>query len=291
MSASSFAERLAGLLTTRRYGRSLAWFDETDTTMAEARRLAAAGAADGTLVVAGRQTAGRGRQGRTFVSPAGGLYMTLVFAPPGAPADGWRCGFAAALAARDALRAAGGDEVEFDWPNDLVAGDRKVAGILMELLSPAPGGPAAPTLLLGVGLNLGGDPSAVDPALAGPAGAVPGFAGRDARAEVAAHFLRRMEELAPRCADDASWRSVLDEVRAVSRAARGARIVVRLADGTKIAGRGIGIDEDGAVRLLDDEGQERRVRYAERVYDVPRAAERPEVGAEKRGDEPRGGKP
>jgi len=266
LSASPFAERLAGLLTTRRYGRTLAWFDETDTTMAEARRLAEAGAEDGTLVVAGRQTAGRGRQGRTFVSPEGGLYMTLVLAPPGAPADGWRCGFAAALAARDALRAAGGDEVEFDWPNDLVAGERKIAGILMELLSPSPDGPAAPTLLLGVGLNVGGDPSAVAPALAGPAGPAPGFAGRDARAEVAAHFLRRMEELAPRCADDASWRGVLDEVRAVSRAARGARIVVRLADGTEIAGRGIGIDEDGAVRLRDDDGAEHRVRYAERVY-------------------------
>ncbi len=253
--------RVAG----RAYGGALVFLPSVDSTMDEARRLLREGAAPGTVVLAERQTAGRGRLGRTFVSPPGGLYLTLLLAPPGDPADGWRCGFAAALAARDAIRAAGGPEVEFDWPNDLVLGPRKVGGILLELILPAG---RAPALLLGVGLNLGPDPAASDPAAAGPAGPVPFPAGDDPRAEVAAGLLAGLEALVPLCADEAGWGSVLDAVRAFSRAARGAPVSVRTADGGELSGRGVGLRADGALLLRLPDGTLHAVRYGERVYDT-----------------------
>lgn len=108
------------------------------STMDEARALAAAGAADGTVVVADEQSRGRGTKGRLWHSPPGfGLYASIVVRPrPGESAAAMRLlPLAAGLAARDALREACGAEVRLKWPNDLVHGHRKVGGVLCESVS------------------------------------------------------------------------------------------------------------------------------------------------------------
>lgn len=261
---ADLGEALRAALRTRVYGRPLFFTETTGSTNADAHDLVRRGTPPGTLVVAARQTAGRGRLGRTFVSPPGGLYLSLVLEPPGDPATAWRCGFAAALAAREAIVAAGGPGVEFDWPNDLVLGDRKVGGLLMELVTTP-----KPVLILGIGLNLGPDPRASDAAAAGPAGPIPAFGGRDVRVAVAAELLARLEDHVPRCGDDAGWRGVLDGVRAVSRAARGARVAVRDVQGMLYEGRGAGLRDDGAIVIEQDDGATVVVRYGDRVYDEP----------------------
>ncbi len=263
---SHLQQEIEARLQTRRLGRPLVVLERTTSTMAAAREQLRSGAGPGAAVVAEEQTAGRGRLDRPFVSPPGGLYLTVILEPPPDPADGWRCGFAAALAARRAVFAARGPELTFDWPNDLVIGDRKVGGILLELLDLSAGDRRAFVLLLGLGLNLGPDPHAVDPAAAGPAGPVSALPPGDHRAIVAAAFLGALEELAPRCGEEPGWLAVLESVRAISRAARGYPVAVRDADGNLVTGSGVGIQADGALRIRTPEGREVVVRYGERVY-------------------------
>lgn len=112
----------------------------TGSTNARARDLAAAGAPHGTLVTAGEQTAGRGRQGRTWSAPGGrALLCSLVIRRPGPLLP---------LAAGVAVAAVAGDDARVKWPNDVLLGGRKVAGILVE------GRPQEDWAVLGIGLNV-----------------------------------------------------------------------------------------------------------------------------------------
>lgn len=266
MTRSGLSGDIQIALTTRRFGRVLAWHPELSSTMDQAKALARSSAvAPGTVVIAERQTQGRGRLGRSFVSPPGGLYLTLILEPPGPAENGWQVGFAAALAARRAIQAVGGPDVEFDWPNDLVFGERKLAGILLELLTFTPEEGRRPLLLLGIGINLGPDPRAIDPAAAGPAGPVPGIAG-DQRAAVAAAFLNALEPAVECCGTAAGWKEVLAEVTAFSRAALGRPVAVRTLEGQVVSGKGVGLRDDGAVLIELNDGTVTAVRYGERIY-------------------------
>lgn len=128
----------------------------TDSTNLRARELARAGAPHGALVTAGRQSAGRGRQGRTWVAPAGrALLCSLVIRSPGRLLS---------LAAGLAVAEVAGDEARVKWPNDVLVADRKVAGILIE------GRPQEGWAVLGIGLNVALDPEDLPPEVRGRAG-------------------------------------------------------------------------------------------------------------------------
>jgi BirA family biotin operon repressor/biotin-[acetyl-CoA-carboxylase] ligase len=122
-----------------------------DSTNEEALRLAAAGAPAGTLVWAREQTAGRGRRGRTWDSPLGNLYCSVVLRP-GPSKETAQLSFAAAVALAEALADAGGLMARVKWPNDLMIGGRKIAGILLEK---AAGGNA---VVAGTGVNVSSCP-------------------------------------------------------------------------------------------------------------------------------------
>lgn len=121
-------------------GRPRLHLRRTDSTNARARVLAAAGAPDGTLVTAAEQTEGRGRQGRRWSAPAGSaLLMSLVLRdPPGL----------VPLAAAVAVAEVVGPSAQIKWPNDVLEGGRKVAGILVE------GRPQEGWAILGIGVNV-----------------------------------------------------------------------------------------------------------------------------------------
>jgi BirA family biotin operon repressor/biotin-[acetyl-CoA-carboxylase] ligase len=121
-------------------GRPRLHLRRTDSTNARARALAAAGAPDGALVTAAEQTEGRGRQGRRWNAPAGSaLLMSLVLRdPPGL----------LPLAAAVAVAEVAGPSAQIKWPNDVLEGGRKVAGILVE------GRPQEGWAILGIGINV-----------------------------------------------------------------------------------------------------------------------------------------
>jgi len=133
-------------------------------------RLLAEAAEPGDLVVwAGEQTAGRGRQGRTWISPPGNLYATLLLRPLGRPADAARLGFAAGLALADAASAwIAPERVTLKWPNDLMLDGAKAAGILLESSGRAE---RVDWLMIGSGVNLASHPEGLDYPVASFAGA------------------------------------------------------------------------------------------------------------------------
>ena len=128
--------------------------ETVDSTNDEALRLATAGAEDGTLVWAREQTGGRGRQGRSWSSPPGNLYFSMVLRPECAPAEAAQLGFVAGLALGEAIGSVAPPliEVTYKWPNDLLLNGRKAAGILLESRSGPDG--TLECLILGVGVNL-----------------------------------------------------------------------------------------------------------------------------------------
>lgn len=113
-----------------------------------ARRLAVGGAPEGTIVVAGTQWGGKGRGGARWHSPRGGLWFSVVLTPDVAADDAHGLCAAAALALAGAINAVAAVEARVKWPNDVLIGEKKVAGILVE------GGPAGYVLGIGVNVNV-----------------------------------------------------------------------------------------------------------------------------------------
>jgi len=137
-------------------GHRVLALDEVDSTSAHARRLLEAGAlAAGDAVVAGRQSAGRGRRGRSWVTvPGRSLAASFVLAPPPLPRP-TRLTVLAAVAACRALESCGARGLAIKWPNDLMRADRKCGGLLVETAASAGGRDAgAPLCVLGIGINL-----------------------------------------------------------------------------------------------------------------------------------------
>ncbi|CAM4217498.1 biotin--[acetyl-CoA-carboxylase] ligase [Paenibacillus tarimensis] len=120
-------------LTTERLGKSVKLYDEVDSTQNIAHKLAEEGAPEGTIVLAERQLSGRGRLGRTWLSPKGrGVWMSMILRPtiplPYTP----QLTLLTAVALCRALRRLTGLEIGIKWPNDLLIDGRKISGILLE---------------------------------------------------------------------------------------------------------------------------------------------------------------
>ncbi len=133
-------------------------FAELDSTNRYALDEARAGAPEGLVVMADHQTAGRGRLGRRWEAPAGAnLLVSVLLRPTLAPERLQLCTLAMALAARSACAGATGFEPEIKWPNDLMAAERKLAGILAEVVADGPAGPDR-AVVVGIGVNVGWPP-------------------------------------------------------------------------------------------------------------------------------------
>ncbi len=134
-------------------GWRIHYFEEIDSTQEAARELAASGADQGTAVIAERQSAGRGRMGRTWHSPSGvNLYTTIILRPPIPIADVPRLSLVAGVAAAQALEREAPGIVALKWPNDVWLGGRKAGGIIAEAVTDA--GQNLESVLLGIGINI-----------------------------------------------------------------------------------------------------------------------------------------
>ena len=122
------AAAIEAQLHTRRFGHPLRVVAETDSTNRLAREWAAAGAPEGAAVTADRQTAGRGRRGRAFFSPPGGMYLSVVLRPAAGIDPGWITSCAAVAVAR-AIERFAEFSVQIKWVNDLLIHGKKVCGI------------------------------------------------------------------------------------------------------------------------------------------------------------------
>jgi len=232
-------------------------FETLPSTSEEAKRRARAGAAEGTVIVAREQSAGRGRQGRPWSSPPGNLYCSLILRPAVAPAQAAQLGFAAALAVGGACRRflPKGVALAYKWPNDVLLGGGKAAGILLESETDPRG--ALAFIVVGIGVNLVSHPADTEfPATSlKSAGAVRDVAASAFLEALAPGLLLWYER----------WRgqgfAALRQGWLDSAYGLGEAIRVRL-PGEEIAGRFVGLDEDG-VLLLDGPTGRRRIAAAE----------------------------
>ena len=110
------------------------YFEETDSTNVQAKALGQAGASHGTLIIAEQQSAGRGRRGRSWESPAGSsIYTTLLLRPEFEPVKAPMLTLVMAVSVADGIREATGLETSIKWPNDIVLNGKKICGILTEM--------------------------------------------------------------------------------------------------------------------------------------------------------------
>ena len=128
-------------------------FESVHSTNLVAKDLALQGASEGTLVIAGRQTAGVGRCGRTFFSPDGGIYMSLILRPTQSKADFLFITVAAAVALSQSIERLSGKKCYIKWVNDIYIDDKKVCGILTQGRFSLDGN-IPEYAVLGVGINL-----------------------------------------------------------------------------------------------------------------------------------------
>ena len=128
------ADELSSLRRTAWIGKEIHAYEIIDSTNTRAKELAESGAPDGTLVVADRQTLGKGRRGRGWESPSGvGIFMTILLRPQINPNHASMLTLLGALAVADAITDLTGERAMIKWPNDIVMGDKKVCGILTEM--------------------------------------------------------------------------------------------------------------------------------------------------------------
>jgi BirA family transcriptional regulator, biotin operon repressor / biotin---[acetyl-CoA-carboxylase] ligase len=226
-------------------------YDRLASTNDEAKRLARDGAAEGTIVWAREQSAGRGRRGRQWIGIPGNLFVSFILRPACPPAAASQLGFVAALGLGDAVGANTPPAVELrcKWPNDVLLDGRKFAGILLESEARASG--MLDWVVLGIGVNVVAHPDGGEYPTTSLREA--GCTGLDAATLLSA--------LAPALlAWYETWRDAgFAPIRAawLPRAAGlGTEITVRL-DRESIAGRFLGIEADGALALDTGAGARR----------------------------------
>jgi BirA family transcriptional regulator, biotin operon repressor / biotin---[acetyl-CoA-carboxylase] ligase len=230
-------------------GWEIRWLDEVDSTNTHVRQLARQGAAAGLVVVADHQTSGRGRLDRRWESPPGANVLASVLLRPDCGGrDVHLCSGAVALAGADACHTVAGVEPVLKWPNDLLLGGAKLAGILAEAEF---AGATLSAVVVGIGINVAwpGPPEAGGTCLDDAGGS--------------AHPVDRkvlldamLAALEPRCAqlDRVEGRRALaDEVRARC-ATLGRRVRVTLA-GEELVGTAAAIDEAGCLVVESSVGR------------------------------------
>lgn len=222
----------------------LHYFSELGSTNDEAARLGANGAGHGTLVVAEKQTKGRGRRGAAWMSePGDGLMFSLVVRPDRSLENWGRIALVAGLAVVDVLRRDHGIEGMAKWPNDVMIGQRKCCGILVEA--------QLDFAVLGLGINVFGAPEGC--------GYVGESGGVDlSREELLAAMVTAMMEEVANCGTD--YESQIDRINAV-----------HFLNGKEVAFESGNTSHEGRVLRVSDAGS-LCVQIGEGVIDFPQAS-------------------
>lgn len=224
-------------------------YDSLESTNTEAADQARKGAIEGLTIVAEEQTAGRGRQGRTWTSAKGvGAYFSTILRPPIESGYYTLVPLMTAVAVYDALVKGWSIEPDIKWPNDILVGDKKICGILSEMIET----PTGHAIILGIGINL----RSADPELnATSIEAESSFpAGRD---EVITAVQDQLATQYGILQDDPA--ATLREWSLRSSYFDGKDVSVDLGNGDSYTGNTSGLEENGALRVRLSDGSVRIV--------------------------------
>lgn len=241
---------LASMLHTQWLGKRIEYFPETDSTNIQARRLAEEGAPSGTLAVADCQKAGKGRRGRSWVSPPGtGIWMSLVLRPDILPASASMVTLVAGMAAAKGIRAVTGLDAGIKWPNDVVVQGRKVCGILTEMSTEEE---SIRHVVVGMGINV--NTEAFPEELLETATSLKLEAGAPVkRSPVIAAVAEAFEDYYSRFLETCNMELLKEEYNGLL-VNRG-RIVRVLDPGKEYQGKALGIGSDGSLLVEREDGK------------------------------------
>ena len=241
-------------LETAWAGREIIYLRSVDSTNRYARELAARGAAEGTLVVADEQTAGRGRRGRGWLSPAGeGVFMSLILRPQAHPSQVAGLSLQAALATARAIASVTGLDARIKWPNDIVCGGKKVCGMLLEMNADEQ---SVRDVVAGIGINV--HQREFPPEIAQTADSLDLLTGTSVnRAALVRAFLQEFETVSSM----AQAGTLMDAYR--ERSATLAQRVQVIAPSGTFTGTALEVTDSGSLIVLDEQGQRREVLAAD----------------------------
>ena len=253
---SLLAPVIAQGLDTAWAGKRIVSLKSVDSTNHYARMLAAEGAPEGTLVVAEEQTAGRGRRGRGWISPAGeGIFMTLILRPRVHPSKVAGLSLQTALAVARAIARETGLDARIKWPNDIVCAGRKVCGMLLEMNANEQ---SVIDVVAGIGINV--HQRGFAPEIANTASSLDLLAGREIRrAPLVRAFLTEFEAVAALAAQGGG--ALMEAYRARS-ATLGQRVQVASLTETFV-GTAEEITDSGSLIVVDGQGARREVLAAD----------------------------
>jgi BirA family biotin operon repressor/biotin-[acetyl-CoA-carboxylase] ligase len=224
---------------------------EVGSTQEVARELAIGGASEEMVVVAEKQSNGRGRLGRTWVSPLGGVYLSFILRPQLKPLEVLRLPLLAGVAVTEALVEVSGLQPSLKWPNDVLLAGMKVGGILCELDAEAD---SINHIILGIGVNVNND---TPRELKGIATSLKEEFGVPlSRAEFIGCLLDRMESLYLKSQHE-GFRPILAAWKRLS-STLGAEVIVS-SPGKEIEGTAVDIDRNGALLIRKSDGELVRV--------------------------------
>lgn len=239
---------------------SVIYFDSIDSTNTRAKLLAAQGAPHGTILLAEHQTGGRGRLGRSFLSPAGtGIYLSVILRPNCPPDQIMHLTCAAAVAMCNAVEQTAGFRPRVKWTNDLVHEKRKLGGILTELGLDNRG--LVSYAVIGIGLNCNQELSDFPPELQSLAGSLSMFAMKNiSRSVAAAAMIQSLSDM------DQQLLTGKDQIMERYRSdcmTIGQEISLIKADGSTRHGKAVDVDENGGLIVQFESGQTETVTSGE----------------------------
>ncbi len=253
-------DKVKQVVQTRLLGSSVHYYDEVDSTNAALVRMLKAGVDEGTVVMADKQTAGRGRVGKPWFSPPGVNLHLSVLVKPAIPVTDAHCySLIGSLAIADAL--ANYDiDAQVKWPNDVLVNDKKIAGVLSELQI---AGDRVDSLILGIGVNVNINRSTMNQQYGEAA------AGATSLLEVLGHTADR-NVLAARILENLERRhfqflahgkqSLITDWR--SRSFLGRRVTIH-EGGIHVEGIAVNLDDQGCLVVTLDDGSTAHVREGE----------------------------
>jgi BirA family transcriptional regulator, biotin operon repressor / biotin---[acetyl-CoA-carboxylase] ligase len=237
-----------GRIRAQRAANRIHFFETVGSTMTEAASLLEAGAAHGTVVLAEEQSAGVGRLGRTWHSPpAAGIYCSIVLRLKLAPASAPVCSLLVGLAAADAIQKTTNLLCDLRWPNDVLIGERKTAGILTHLIGDC--------VIAGIGINV--NQLAFPSDLRTPATSlrIESNGRLQSREQLIVQLLESLDAFCQKL-DSEGAGAILRAFSAASSYAKNRRVMVEESGALGTTG---GLDENGFLLIRFDDGQTQRL--------------------------------
>ncbi|AUB56923.1 MULTISPECIES: biotin--[acetyl-CoA-carboxylase] ligase [Methanobacterium] len=241
-------------LTTKYIGQEIYHYSEVDSTNNVAKELAEKGAVEGTIVIAESQRRGKGRRGKKWLSPSGGVWMTIILRPDIPTSQAPLLTLLTGVAVAETLTHECGLDVGIKWPNDILIGDKKVCGILTEAIARKGG---LDYVVVGIGIDLNVDVDEFPPDLRKGATSLKNELEKEIPGEkLVQNFLLNFENLYQNF-KEGQLSEILNQWRSLSTTI-GSTVEVKKRGGT-IRGEAVGITRDGILILEMDDGSLRKI--------------------------------